>query len=101
MKPEALSLGEAAVALQLRWPLGGTGGPRWGWEDRGAEGRPPQADSAVQLQQDEVAAPRCSRPVKAVAGWLPQGPARNPERRPWLYAFRPAQMRYQFTLKSP
>lgn len=72
MKPEALSLGEAAVALWLRWPLDGTGGPRWGREDTGAESRP-QADSALQLQQDEAAAPGCPRPVKAVAGWLLAG----------------------------
>lgn len=68
MKPEALSLGEAAVALQLRWPLGGTGGPRWGREDRGAQGRPPRADSAVQLQQDEAAAPRCSCQSRLLQG---------------------------------
>lgn len=78
MKPEALSLGEAAVVLWLRWPLGGTGGPRWGREDTGAEGRPPWADSAVQLQQDEAAAPGCPCPVKAVAGWLLTGPGKKP-----------------------
>ena len=78
MKPEALSLGEAAVALQLRWPLGGTGGPRWGREDSGMEGRPPRAVSAVQLQQDEAAVTGCPRPVKAVAGWLLTGPGEKP-----------------------
>lgn len=78
MKPEALSLGEAAVALRLRWPLGGTGGPWWGREDTGTEGRPPWADSAVQLQQDEAAALGCPRPVKAVARWLLTGPGKKP-----------------------
>ena len=38
---------------------------------------------------------------RLLQGGSSQGPARNPEGRPWLYAFHPAQTRCQFTLKAP